>query len=236
MNSERSPSFSRIRARAEQRRGGAHALAAALLPAADANALREMPGDRVLSEMTKRVFCAGFVWKVIEAKWSGFEDAFCKFDPSLLAFAPDDYWEQLAGDKRIVRNEAKIRSVRANAHFVCFLTEKHGGAGRFFAEWPSQDNLGLLDVLAKRGSRLGGMTGQYLLRFLGRDGFILSADVLACLREAGLDISQSATSKKELVEIQKTFNKWAEETGLSLTHLSRICAMSAGENLAGNAV
>jgi 3-methyladenine DNA glycosylase Tag len=160
-----------------------------------------MPDDRVLAEMTKRVFCAGFVWKVIEAKWDGFEAAFSKFDPSLLAFAPDEYWEALAGDQRIVRNEAKIRSVRANARFVCELAEAHGSAGRFLCEWPRQDNLGLLEVLAKRGNRLGGMTGQYLLRFLGRDGFILSADVVACLKDAGLDISQSPTSKRDLMAI-----------------------------------
>ena len=90
--------------------------------------------------------------------------------------------------------------------------------------------MGLLDLLAKRGVRLGGRTGQYFLRFIGKDGFVTSADVVACLRDAGLDISENPTSKRDLAKIQAQFNAWALETGLPLTHLSRICAMSVGEN------
>ncbi len=55
-------------------------------------------------------------------------------------------------------------------------------------------------------------------------------DVTACLRDAGLDISENPGSKKDLRKIQEQFNAWVEETGLPLTHLSRICAMSLGEN------
>jgi hypothetical protein len=33
--------------------------------------------------------------------------------------------------------------------------------------------------------------------------------------------------------VQDQFNAWAKETGLSFVHLSRICAMSVGENYAG---
>ncbi len=54
--------------------------------------------------------------------------------------------------------------------------------------------------------------------------------MVACLRDAGLDIAEVPTSKKDLKKIQDQFNAWAEETGLPLTHLSRICAMSVGEN------
>jgi hypothetical protein len=53
---------------------------------------------------------------------------------------------------------------------------------------------------------------------------------VACLRDAGLDISDDPSSKKELRKIQDQFNAWAKETGLPFTHLSRICAMSVGEN------
>jgi hypothetical protein len=31
-------------------------------------------------------------------------------------------------------------------------------------------------------------------------------------------------------KIQDQFNAWARESGLPLTHISRICAMSIGEN------
>jgi hypothetical protein len=73
------------------------------------------------------------------------------------------------------------------------------------------------------------MTGQYFLRFIGMDIYITSHDMLACLRDAGLDIS-GATSKKDQRKIQDQLNAWAKETGLPYTHLSRICAMSIGEN------
>ncbi len=133
-------------------------------------------------------------------------------------------------DTRIVRNGAKIMSVRANAGLVREVAKEHGSFGKWLAAWPSSDQIGLLDRLTKRGSRLGGNTGQMLLRFLGWDGFVTSRDVVACLRDAGLDIAEAVTSKRDLAKVQAQFNAWAEETGLPYTHLSRICAMSIGEN------
>jgi 3-methyladenine DNA glycosylase Tag len=180
--------------------------------------------------MAKRIFSAGFVWSVIEAKWPGFEAAFLGFDPPRLAGEFDEFWEGLCSDTRIVRNPQKIMSVRTNALFVMDLAREHGSAAAFLSSWPIDDQLGLLAVLAKRGARLGGRTGQYLLRFLGRDSFMLSADVVAALRDSGLDIAENPTSKRDLAKIQDQFNAWRAETGRSLTALSRICAMSIGEN------
>jgi len=225
--------FATIQKRAAARKGGAAPLAALLPPPADPNALRTMPDDRVLAEMARRVFSAGFVWRVIEAKWPGFEAAFLGFDPVRLSFEPDEFWERLTGDARIVRNAAKIMSVRGNARFVLDIAAEHGSFGRFLADWPATDLVGLFDLLARRGARLGGLTGQYLVRFLGKDGFILNKDVIACLRDAGLDISETASSQRDLRMIQERFNAWAKETGLPLVHLSRICALSIGENYAG---
>ncbi len=223
-------SFKTIRARAAKRKGGEAALAALLPRVASRKALIKLADDRALAEMTKRIFSAGFVWSVIEAKWPGFEAAFLKFAPKRLLAQPDEFWEGLAGDKRIVRNPQKLAAVRANARFVADIAEEHGSFGRFLAQWPADDQVGLTDLLARRGARLGGRTGQYLLRFLGWDGFVTSTDVVACLRDAGLDISEQPSSKKDLRKIQDQLNAWARETGLPYTHLSRICAMSVGEN------
>lgn len=223
-------SFAVIRARAAQRKGGEVALAALLPEVAGSAVLGDLEDDRVLAEMTKRIFCAGFVWSVIESKWPAFEAAFLGFEPKRLVFEPDEFWEGLAGDARIVRHAQKIMAVRHNAKFVSDVAREHGSFGKLLAGWPGRDQVGLLDLLAKRGARLGGRTGQYFLRFIGRDCFITSADVVACLRDAGLDISEQPTSKKDLARIQAQFNAWAEETGLPYTHLSRICAMSIGEN------
>ncbi|MDE1995953.1 MAG: DNA-3-methyladenine glycosylase I [Rhizobiaceae bacterium] len=221
-------SFAEIRERAEKRKGGAGGLSVLLKPRPELEVLRSMPDDRVLSEMTRYVFYAGFVRNVIDSKWPGFEAAFSGFDAGFLNLAPDDYWHDLTSDQRIVRNGAKIMSVRANAQFVRQLADEHGSAGRFLADWPPEDHIGLLAVLDKRADRLGGMSGQYFLRAIGRDSFVMSHDVLVCLRLAGLPISETKPTKKDLRLIQDQFNAWAAETGLPYTHLSRICAFSVG--------
>ena len=97
---------------------------------------------------------AGFVWSVIERKWPDFEAAFLGFEPRRLLFQPAEFWDSLASDKRIVRNPQKIRSVRDNARFVSDIAAEHGSFGRFLGEWPADDQVGLLDLLAKRGARL----------------------------------------------------------------------------------
>jgi 3-methyladenine DNA glycosylase Tag len=222
--------FKAIRARAANRKGGEASLASLLPEVPSQKRLNRLADDRVLSEMAKRIFAAGFVWSVIDKKWPGFEAAFLDFAPMRLLMQPDEFWEGLTSDTRIVRNPQKIMAVRGNAQFVADVAREHGSFGKFLARWPTSDQIGLLALLAKRGMRLGGRTGQYFLRFIGKDSFITSTDVVACLRDAGLDISENPTAKKDLAKIQVQFNAWARETGLPLTHLSRICAMSIGQN------
>jgi 3-methyladenine DNA glycosylase Tag len=223
-------SFETIRRRAEERKGGAAALDRLLPPKPEPIALAALKDDRVLAEMTKRVFSAGFAWSIIDAKWLDFEEAFLGFEPARLSFEPDEFWERPTKDARIVRNGAKIQSVRANARFVRDVAKEHGSFGAFLAKWPSSDEVGLLECLAKRGDRLGRNTGQMLLRFLGWDGFVASKDVVACLHEAGLDVAEEVKSKRDLKLVQEQFNAWAKETGLPYSHLSHICAYSIGEN------
>ena len=221
--------FKRIRERAAKRKGGDKVLASLMPKKPNNKSLAKLSDDRVLSEMAARVFSAGFVWSVIDNKWPGFEEAFLEFHPKRLLFQPAEFWEKLASDKRIVRNPQKIKSVRENAKFVTEIANEHGSFGKFLASWPADDQAGLLEVLGKRGSRLGGFSGQYLLRFLGWDAFVLSGDVLLCLRDAGVPIG-SGTSKKDLRAAQTQLNAWAKESGLPITHVSRTCALSIGTN------
>ena len=112
------------------------------------------------------------------------------FAPKRLLSQPDEFWEALAGDGRIVRNPQKIMAVRANARFVADIAEEHGSFGKFLAQWPVERSGRPARAAGKRGARLGGRTGQYFLRFIGKDGFVTSADVVVCLRDAGLDIAE----------------------------------------------
>ncbi len=222
--------FSKTMARAAERKGGEAALLSLLGPRPDNAAVAKLSDDRILSTMTERIFAAGFVWRVISQKWPGFEEAFLGFEPKRLVFQPDDFWHELASDGRIVRNPQKIRSVKENAAFVARVSAERGGFGKFLAEWPADDQAGLLAWLAKNGSRLGGNTGQYLLRWLGWDAYIMSGDMIGALRDAGLDISEAASSKADRGKVQDAMNRWHGETGLPYAHLSRILALSWGTN------
>ncbi len=186
--------------------------------------ITDLTEDRWLATMTKCVFQAGFQWKVIQAKWDGFEEAFHGFDIGRNSMMNDEGFDALIQDTRIVRNGAKIQTVRDNAAFLLELRAE-GGAGKVLGGWPSDDYIGLLDMLKKRGSRLGGATGQYAMRFAGRDAFILSQDVTARLIAEGV-IDKPATSKGALKKVQEAFNIWGAQSGRSLTEMSRILAMS----------
>ena len=59
--------FKTIRARAEKRKGGAKVPSRLLPEKPDPKALAKLGDDRVLAEMSRRVFSAGFAWSVIEA-------------------------------------------------------------------------------------------------------------------------------------------------------------------------
>ena len=220
-------SFEKIYARAAKRKGGEAALeklVAGTKPKSRA-ALRKLGDDRILAEMTKRIFQAGFVWRVVEQKWPDFEAAFHGFDPHRLAFLSDEDLDVLGRNPKIIRHGAKIAAVRHNAIFLCELAREHGSAATFFADWPEDDLVSLWAVLKKRGARLGGNTGPYVLRFLGKDGFLLSPDVVAALVRAKV-VDKNPTGKGELARVQAAFNAWHQQTGRSLTQLSRILANS----------
>ena len=216
--------FDEIFAIAADRKGGPDALDATLRSTVPDPNLRDLPEDRWLSAMTRAVFQAGFSWKVIDAKWDGFEAAFKGFDVDACAMMDDRWFDELVSDTRIVRNGAKIQSVRDNAVFVSDLRDE-GGVGAVVEGWPDSDFAGLLDMLKRRGSRLGGTSGQYMLRSLGKDSYILSQDVTARLIAEGV-IDKPATSKTAMSKVQGAFNTWAEQSGRPLCQISRVLAQS----------
>ena len=217
--------FADIYAIAVERKGGKAAVESLLPAPKSRRELAATPEDRWLSCMTRCIFQAGFNWKVVAAKWPDFETAFDGFDIHRCALYSDDDLARLASDARIIRNGRKIAAVRHNAVFLLDLVEAHGSAGAFFAAWPGEDFVGLLDLLKKRGHRLGGTTGQYFLRFMGVDGFILTKDVVARLVAEGV-IDGPPTAKRALAAVQTAFNVWHEQSGRSLSAISRVLSLS----------
>ncbi|MFL1467184.1 DNA-3-methyladenine glycosylase I [Marinobacter sp. DUT-3] len=220
-------SFSRIYDQAAAHKGGEVALRSLLPRVAEAGELEAIGDDRYLSEVTRCIFKAGFVWRVIENKWPGFEAAFQGFVPLYWQQVPPEVLEDLVRDERIVRNMQKIRTVPENARMIVDAAREQGSFGAFLGNWPSEDQVGLLLWLKRNGARLGGNTAQYFLRRIGWDGFILSPDVVAGLRREEL-LDATPGSKKALVQAQQAFTNWHRETGLPYSHLSRILSCSVG--------
>lgn len=222
--------FDEIQSRAQSRKGGARALKALLPKVATNKQLIELGDDRYLAMMTKSINQAGFSWKLIENKWPGFEEAFLGFDPRKLSYLSPEQWEAFTSDKRVVRNWQKIKALQDNVFFVQDESRRSGGFGKFIAQWPVDDQIGLMAYLKKNGSRLGGQSALWFLRRVGKDCFIPARDVVVLLRSIGLDIAENPTSKRDLNKIQAQFNEWHIETGLPYSHLSRIAACSVGDN------
>lgn len=219
--------FESIFDRAVERKGGEKALNSLLTqPASDLTAVRD---DRVLSQMTKKIFQSGFVWKVVENKWDNFEEVFWGFDIEKLILMPDEMLERKASDPVIIRNFNKVKTIRENALMLKDISDEHGSVGKWLTEWPSNDIIGLWAYLKKHGQRLGGNTGPYALRVLGKDTFLLSRDVEAYFRANKL-IDGGINSKRSLNAIQSCFNQWKDESNLSLQEISQIISYSTGDN------
>ena len=220
-------SFSKLYEQAAKKKGSQKALEKLISKPRSKSALAKIPDDRWLSGMAKAVFRAGFNWKVVEHKWPGIEDAFHGFNPRGVAFLSDDDLDGLVRDERVIRHWKKLKAIRSNAAFVVDLAAEHGSAAEYFANYPSTEYTGLLADIKSRASFLGGTTGQYFLREMGKDSFILSRDVVAALRRETV-FDGSPTSKRSFTAIQHAFNDWVEDGGKSLTRVSRVLAFTVG--------
>ena len=107
------------------------------------------------------------------------------------------------------------------------MRDEYGSYGKFLSQWPDDDFVGLWEHLKKGGDRLGGQTGRFFLRFIGRDTPMFSRDVVKALIDAGV-VEKEPTSKKALQTTQDAFNQWRAESGRSYTEISRTLAMSIG--------
>ena len=223
--------FKDIFSQAAERKGGPSALDELLAetPSRADEEIAAIPDHRILAEMTRRIFYAGFSWKLVDDKWPAFEQGFFGFDPNACAFMTETQFDTLMQDRGIVRNGAKIKSVQLNAQFLLDRAAEHGSAARFFAKWPHRDYVGLLDVLKKRASHLGGDAAGRFLRAIGKPAFVATTDMVAALIREGV-IEQKPSGKRDLAAVQAAFNRWSEESGRDLTAISRVLAMSIGSS------
>jgi len=204
---------------------GSPAMLEQVLPStATPKELSKITDDRYLSMMTRCIFRAGFVWRIIDYKWPGFENAFANFNPLAVAHFSDERLEQLAQDTTIVRHFTKIVAVRNNAVYVLDQQRRHGSFAAFIAAWPTEDIVGLWLELKKQGSRLGGNSGPMMLRSMGKDTFLITKDVCDALVHHGFIDKFSVNSQRDLRRVQDIFNSLCEQSGRSLSQVSRILA------------
>jgi len=217
--------FSEIEALAARSKGGAAELEKLLKRPVAVSELQETKDDRWLSEMTRAIFQAGFNWDLIDKRWSQFEEAFEGFDITRWVFMSDDDLDVLLKAPGLVANAQKIRSVAGNAAFISDIGKSHGTVGKWFASWPFERYMELCLEIKARGSRLGGMTGQRVMRTMCKDALIFSSAVVRALNVFGV-ISGEPSSKKDHAAVQAALNAWHDETGRGLTHISQILAFS----------
>ncbi|WP_339689931.1 DNA-3-methyladenine glycosylase I [uncultured Pseudoalteromonas sp.] len=224
--------FQEIYQRAAQRKGSEVMLQHLLVAPQNAKQLTALPDDAWLEEFTRKIFQSGFYWSVINNKWPGFREVFWDFSVAKLLMMPPDMLEQKATDERIVRNFKKVQTIPENAYMIHEVASEHGSFSQFIADWPSDDIIGLWGYLKKHGARLGGNTGPYALRTLGKDTFLFSRDVESYLRAHKI-IDGGLHTKKSLTSAQHFFNELQQQSGLSLQELSLLVAYSVGDNRVG---
>ena len=219
--------FDNYLSRAIKRCDGKDALEALLPTPKSAAELNAVPDDRALSLMCLRVFRAGLKHTLVDAKWPAFEEVFRGFEPGPIVAMSDEALEALMGDRRLIRHWGKLKSIRANAAAILALRQESGGIGAYLANWPASQIVDLWADLAKRFSQLGGNSGPYYLRMIGKDTFILTPDVAAALIESKV-VERPPKTKKELAAAQAAFNVWSDESGRPLCQISRILALAQG--------
>ncbi|MCG7498352.1 DNA-3-methyladenine glycosylase I [Vibrio sp. Of7-15] len=221
--------FDAIYQRAAERKGGEVELEARLSQVLTDQELVLLPDDRWLAVMTQKVFQCGITWQVVRNKWPGFEEVFWGFDIEKMLLIPTDMWESKAQDTKIIRHLGKVMTIPANAEMIYQAQKTHGSFAQLVAQWPSEDIIGLWQYMKTKGKRLGGNTGPYALRQMGKETFLLTGDVEAYLRNTGI-VDSGKNTKRALTATQAAFNDWQQESGRSLTQISQIIAFSAGDN------
>jgi DNA-3-methyladenine glycosylase I len=130
---------------------------------------------------------AGLSWITILRRRDGYRAAYDGFDPDRIARWSDDRLDELAGDPRIIRNRAKIRSARQNARAYLALRDEAGSFSDLV--WSFVDHTPLVNTW-RDGAQVPATTGtaKRLSNELRRCGFSFVGPTIsyAFMQSAGL--------------------------------------------------
>lgn len=190
-----------------------------------ADELAAVADDRYLSLISLRVFRAGLKHSLVDSRWPAFEQAFFGFDPEKAVLMGAEHLERLMHNDRLIRHFTKLRSVPHNAQMILDLAREYGSFGRFLAQWPVDETVGLWKQLARRGKQLGGMSAPLFLRMAGKDTFLLTEDVITALKAQGI-VDKAPTSQRDLAAVQQAFQLWREQSGRPFCQISMMLSFT----------
>ena len=78
-----------------------------------------------LEVMSKAVFQSGMSWRVVNAKWPDTYEAFHGFEIGRVASLTEEEIDELAHDKRVIRNRRKLAAIAHNAQRIIELDAEH---------------------------------------------------------------------------------------------------------------
>ena len=192
-----------------------------------AEALSERNSAFYLSLLGLRIFRAGLKHSVVNDKWPIFEQVFKGFNPAYVAGLSDEVLEQHMLQPGLIKHWGKMKALRTNAAWLMELERECGGFGRYIADWPVTDIVGLWLDMKKKGAQLGGRSAAAALRMAGKDTFMLSEDVMVQLRAQGIVHKvEDNKAKRDLLAIQGAFNAWHQQSGLPMSHISRMLSFT----------
>lgn len=124
-------------------------------------------GADYLEVMTKAAFQSGMSWDVIERKWPGFREAFCDFEPEVVAEFNDDDVDRLVADASIIRNRRKIEATIHNASEIVAAEDEFGDFAAYLASRGEFEET--VKALRKRFKFLGDFGCFYFLYVVGAE-------------------------------------------------------------------
>ena len=119
-----------------------------------------------LEVLSKAVFESGMSWRIVEAKWPGFQEAFDGFDPETIAAYTPDKLDALSNDSRIIRNRRKIEATVHNAEAMLATDKEFGSFKRYLDQ--AGDFGATVQDMKKRFKHVGDFGAYYFLYVVGQ--------------------------------------------------------------------
>jgi len=104
--------------------------------------------------LTLEVFLPGLSWDLIQKKRDALKDAFCDFDPDLVAEFDEEDIEYLMNNPALIRNRRKIEAVVTNAKATVAMRDRRSLSqliNWFLENDPFKDGLALTAYLRPLG-------------------------------------------------------------------------------------